>query len=131
MICLGATVPIGKANCTSSIGSPDNLYCAADRYLKDGAKYVQVGAPMSLGGIRMIMSRMMWPSLLGGGKRPFEMIGVANKLDDFNQIAAWMKAGKVRSVIDSVYELEDGPKAYEKLKLGRTRGKIVVHVMGK
>jgi alkaline phosphatase D len=39
-----------------------------------------------------------------------------------------MEQGKVKAVLDSVFEWEDAPKAYEKLKLGRTKGKIVIKV---
>jgi alkaline phosphatase D len=34
----------------------------------------------------------------------------------------------VKGVLDSVFEWEDAPRAYEKLKTGRARGKIVVRV---
>ena len=53
---------------------------------------------------------------------------VKNNADDFAQIGQWMKEGKVRAVIDSTFELGDAAKGYEKLKTGRTRGKIIVHV---
>jgi NADPH:quinone reductase-like Zn-dependent oxidoreductase len=36
--------------------------------------------------------------------------------------------GKLRAVVDSTFVFEDAPKAYEKLKTGRAKGKIVVHV---
>ena len=114
-----------------NVGTPPELYEAADYYLKDGAKYVQVGAPMSLGSLWTIISRMCWPTVLGGGKRAFEFVQVKNNLDHFAQIGQWMKAGKVKAVIDSVFELQDGPKAYEKLKEGRAKGKIIVHVTEK
>jgi alkaline phosphatase D len=39
-----------------------------------------------------------------------------------------MGDGKVRGIKDSVFEWADAPKAYEKLKTGRARGKIVVRV---
>ena len=111
-----------------NVGTPPELFKAADQYLKEGAKFVQVGASISLSGVWLIFSRMLLPSILGGGKKAFEMIGVENKLDDFVQLGEWMKAGKVKSVIDSVFEFQDGGKAYEKLKEGRAKGKIVVHV---
>lgn len=114
-----------------NVGTPPDLYKAADQYLKEGAKYLQVGVAVSLGGMLSIISRMFKPPILGGGKRSFEFVRVANKLEDFAQIGEWMKAGKVKAVIDSVFELQDGPKAYEKLKEGRARGKIVVHVTRK
>ena len=111
-----------------NVGMPQDLYTASHHFLKQDAKYVQVGAGMSLGAIYSLASRMFWPSMLGGGKRPFQFLGVESKYDDFVKIGQWMKEGKVRSIIDTVYEFGDGPKAYAKLRTGRAKGKIVVHV---
>ena len=65
------------------------------------------------------------------GKRAFEFLGVKSKSEDFEQLAQWMVEGKVKAVLDSTYEYTDAPKAYEKLKTGRAKGKIVVHVTEK
>jgi len=35
---------------------------------------------------------------------------------------------QVRAVIDQKFAFEDAPKAFEKLKTGRVKGKIVVNV---
>ncbi len=42
-----------------------------------------------------------------------------------------MAEGKVKAVIDEAFRWEDAPKAYEKLRRGRTKGKIIVHVTEK
>ena len=39
-----------------------------------------------------------------------------------------MAEGKVRPVIDQKFVFEEAPKAFEKLKGGRTKGKLVVDV---
>ena len=114
-----------------NVGSPHEMYKASDHFLKNGAKFVQVGAPISLSSVSSILSRLCWPTLLGGGKRKLEFLGVKNKYEDFEQIAQWMKEGKVKAVLDSTFELKDAAKAYEKLKSERARGKIVVHVTEK
>jgi NADPH:quinone reductase-like Zn-dependent oxidoreductase len=114
-----------------NVGEPHDLYKAADHFLKEGGKFLQVGAAVSMSGMSSILSRVCWPSLIGGGKRKLELLQVKNNADDFVQIGEWMKEGKVRAVIDSTFELEDAAKAYEKLKTGRARGKIVVHVTEK
>jgi NADPH:quinone reductase-like Zn-dependent oxidoreductase len=44
------------------------------------------------------------------------------------EIAKMMADGKVKAVIQSTYPFEEAPKAFEELKTGRTRGKIVVRV---
>jgi NADPH:quinone reductase-like Zn-dependent oxidoreductase len=39
-----------------------------------------------------------------------------------------MALGKVKSVVDSVYEFEDVQQAFEKLQSHRARGKIVIKI---
>ena len=114
-----------------NVGSPHEMYKASDHFLKDSGKFIQIGVPLSLSSVRNITSRMMWPTMLGGGKRRIEFLAVKNKYEDFEQIAQWMKEGKVKAVIDSTFELKDAAKAYEKLKTGRAKGKVVVHVTEK
>ena len=114
-----------------NVGEPDDLYKTADHFLMQSGKYLQVGVPVSLNGVYSLLSRLGWPALLGGGKRKLEMFQAKNSKDDFEQIGQWMKEGKVKAVIDSTFELEDAAKAYEKLKTGRARGKIIVHVTDK
>jgi D-arabinose 1-dehydrogenase-like Zn-dependent alcohol dehydrogenase len=39
-----------------------------------------------------------------------------------------MKEGKVKPIIDQKFSFEQAPKAFEKLKSGRAKGKIVIDV---
>lgn len=114
-----------------NVGEPHDLYKASDRFLKESGKYVQIGVPLSVSWMFGLLSRMWRPAFLGGGKRMLELLQVKNNENDLEQIGEWMKEGKVRTVIESTFALEDAAKAYEKLKTGRTRGKIVVHVTEK
>lgn len=113
-----------------NVGTPGDLYWQAHTFTKPGTKFVQVGADMSLGGIYGMVSRMVWPGFLGGGKRPWAFLALVNDYDQFKEIAGWMAEGKVKALIDEVYGFEDkGPvRAYEKLKTGRVKGKLVVRV---
>lgn len=113
-----------------NVGTPKEMYWQAHEFTNAGAKYVQVGAGMSLGEIYSLLSRMMWPGFLGGGKRPFQFLGAANNYDHFKEIGEWMAEGKVKALVDEVYGMEDkGPiRAFERLKTGRAKGKIVVKV---
>lgn len=72
--------------------------------------------------------RLLRPRFLGGGQRQLDIMLLRNKKDQMVRIADWMREGKVRAVIDSTYEFEDAVRAFEKLKTGRARGKIVVRV---
>ncbi|KAL9637925.1 MAG: hypothetical protein Q9164_001898 [Protoblastenia rupestris] len=114
-----------------NVGLPANLYWSAPSFTKPGAPYMQVGAPaISLGFVYEMLCKTMWPRLLGGGQRPWEFLHLESKVEDYAQIGRWMQEGKVRAVVDEVFGMEDkGPvRAFEKLRTGRTRGKIVVKV---
>lgn len=113
-----------------NVGTPSELYWQAHDFTNAGTKYVQVGGGLSLGEIYNLLSRMMWPGFLGGGKRPFEFLGLENNYEQSKEIAGWMAQGKVKALIDEVYGMEDkGPvRAFERLKTGRAKGKIIVRV---
>ncbi|KAK6948841.1 hypothetical protein Daesc_008912 [Daldinia eschscholtzii] len=109
-----------------NVGTPSDLHKAADHFLLPRGKFVQIGAGFSVSNIKDIVARQFLPSFLGGGKRKWEYLITNNKHEDLEQIAKWMKEGKVKAVIDEVFQYEDVPKAIEKLRKGRTRGKIVI-----
>jgi len=71
-----------------NVGDPIELFYKAHTFTKPEAKYVQVGIAVSLGGfLTDIVSRLFLPSVLGGGKRRFELLGVKNQLEGFGKIA--------------------------------------------
>lgn len=113
-----------------NVGTPSELYWQAHHFTNIATKYVQVGGGLSLGEIYNLLTRMIWPGFLGGGKRSFEFLGMENKYDQFKEVGSWMAQGKIRAVIDQVYGMEDeGPiKAIERLKTGRAKGKVVIRV---
>ncbi|KAK3933907.1 chaperonin 10-like protein [Diplogelasinospora grovesii] len=112
-----------------NVGSPADLYKAADDFLVPEGKFLQVGGDMSLGAMKSLSSRMLLPSFLGGGKRKFEFVVVKQtKQEDLVSLGQLMAEGKIKAVIDEVFEFGEVPKAFEKLKKGRSAGKIVVHV---
>jgi NADPH:quinone reductase-like Zn-dependent oxidoreductase len=47
-----------------------------------------------------------------------------------SQLGDWVQQGRLRTVIDSVYSLEELPAALRKSQSGRARGKIIVSVKG-
>lgn len=109
-------------------GTPASLYQSSDVFLKPDGAFMQVGVTAPLAGMGTVLSRAMRPAFLGGGRRIFTFVKVSSSRKDFEQIGRWIADGKVKSVIDQKFEWEDTPKAYEKLRLGRTQGKIIVHV---
>ncbi|KAK2938618.1 hypothetical protein FoTM2_001836 [Fusarium oxysporum f. sp. vasinfectum] len=65
---------------------------------------------------------------LGGSNHKFEVFATKNSHEDMAQISTWMGEGKLKTVIDSTLAFEDLLKAYQKLKQGSARGKILVRV---
>lgn len=106
----------------------EDLYNAANTFLVDDGHFVQVGGGASLQQVRAVVSRSFIPGFLGGGKRKFAMIVSKQSHDGLARIGEWVKEGKIKVVTDEVFQYEDAPKAFSKLKTGRAKGKIVVVV---
>lgn len=104
------------------------LYWSCHAYLKPGAKFLTIAGGPSLWFIKDFLSVMLWPSMLGGGKRSFKFLGAAANLQDYEKIAAWVGEGVVKPVIEKTYDIEDIREAFERLNSGRTRGKLVVKI---
>ncbi len=115
-----------------NVGFPANLYWHMPAFSNPTAPYIQVGAPaVSPGFIFGNLFKTYWPGWLGGGKRPWEFNDLVNKHEDFAELGRMIQEKKVRVIIDEVFDTQDkGPvRAYAKLRLGRTRGKIVVKLV--
>ncbi|QMW34992.1 hypothetical protein G4B84_010483 [Aspergillus flavus NRRL3357] len=97
-----------------------NLYKASDDFLADGATFVMVPGGLSSAILRVVSKNSLCPHMLGGGKAKFKAYFAKSNRTAFQQISEWMAAGKVRTVIDSVFEFDDMPRAIERIKSGRT-----------
>ncbi|RAH79924.1 putative zinc alcohol dehydrogenase [Aspergillus japonicus CBS 114.51] len=106
------------------IGLPAEMYNECHAFLKPGKVFAQVGATR----FPTFATRLLRPSFLGGGKRRYLPIFWKPKKEDLVRVGELIRDGKVKVVLDSVYEFEDAPKAFEKLRSERARGKVVVHV---
>jgi NADPH:quinone reductase-like Zn-dependent oxidoreductase len=106
------------------IGLPSTLYYQCHHFLKEDGAFVQVGASAMM----TFLSRMVWPSFLGGGQRKYVAVAMKNDQKQLAQLGEWLAEGKIQVQLDSVFEFQDAEKAFEKLRSGRARGKIVVHV---
>jgi alkaline phosphatase D len=91
-------------------------------------KFIQIGSTLSMDSIKTVGSNMLLPGFLGGGKNSYQMLMAKPSADALRQLGEWMKEDKLRGIVDTVFDWEDAPKAFEKLKTGRARGKIVVKV---
>lgn len=111
-----------------NVASPADLYKQSSSYLLPTGKFVQVGASPSLGGFAQITSNLLVPSFLGGGKRSYQVLITKAVPNDLRQLGALMKEGKIKAVLDEIFDWEDAPRAFEKLKTGRSKGKLVIRV---
>ncbi|KAJ5184173.1 hypothetical protein N7492_001789 [Penicillium capsulatum] len=106
------------------VGLPSTLYYQCHHFLKEDGAFVQVGAYA----FTTIVLRALWPAFLGGGRRKYVVMGFKPDRKQLEQLAEWLEDGTIQPQLDSVYEFDDAVKAFERLRTGRTRGKIVVHV---
>ncbi|KAL5113396.1 hypothetical protein ACEQ8H_008719 [Pleosporales sp. CAS-2024a] len=111
-----------------NIGAPANLYRASNSFLVPGGRFVQVGMTPSLRGMLQVGGNVLRPAFLGGGKAKYHMLMAQASQTNLQQLAQWLDEGKIKPVVDEVFEWEDAPKAYAKQKLGRVKGKIVIKV---
>ncbi|KAJ5089732.1 Polyketide synthase enoylreductase [Penicillium argentinense] len=106
------------------IGLPSPLYYQSHHFLKPDGVFVQVGASS----IFTFAGRVGWPSLLGGGKRKYVIFFFKNTGEHLAKLGKMMEEGSLKTQVDSTYEFEDAVQAFERLRSGRARGKIIVHV---
>ncbi|KAI0421755.1 hypothetical protein F5X98DRAFT_360923 [Xylaria grammica] len=112
-----------------AVGSPADLYKAADDYLLPEGTFVQIGGDFTVSAMRSTASRALMPSILGGGKRTYKFVQTQTRHDDLVQLGQWMQEGKIRAVVDGdIFSFEEAPKAFEKLMTKRTRGNLVIKV---
>jgi len=104
------------------------IYWNAHHYLKPEGRFVTIAGSPTLSSIVDFLKIFLTPSWLGGGQRKFQFVTCTAHAESYVKLARWMEEGKVRAVIEKVYELEDADKAFERLKSSRARGKLVVKV---
>lgn len=102
-----------------NVGSgKSTLYRQSRRYLKPGAKYAIVGAQLS----DMLFDAVV-PACLQGRWR---LIQCKNDHAQLVEVAEWVARGRIKVVVDSVWEFDQAKEAYARLKTGRCRGNVVV-----
>lgn len=111
-----------------NVGNDQQLFWKAHEYIKPEAKFVTVAVSHQLSFLRFIAAAQLVPSFLSRAKRQHVTVFGDAKAQDLKKIAEWMVEGKIKSVIDSKYKFEDVRQAYQKLKTGRAKGKIIVSV---
>lgn len=95
------------------------------RCLRPGGRYVVVGGS----GAQVFQAMFLGPVLSRGGRKLGGMLQQPNR-DDLATLAELMGEGKVGSVIDRRYSLEEAVEAIRYVEEGHARGKVVVRVRG-
>ena len=72
-----------------------------------------------------ILVQLIWTS---NKKRSIAIMNAETNRKDLQELTKWIDAGKVKPVIQSVYNLTDIRKAFYQLQTKRTRGKLVVRI---
>lgn len=106
-----------------NVGDPI-FYDKSISLLQKGGTFMQVGVP-TLNAINVLKSfgRMILP-----GSYTYRFIQMKNSSTFFSQIGQWMAEGRVKAVIGEQFDFEQVPQAYAKLRTGRAKGKIIIHV---
>lgn len=113
-----------------NVFSDSGLYFAAHTYTSAGARFVEVASGPSLAFLRFALSAFLVPSFLGGGKRRFALGMGDVKGEKLEELRGWIEEGKLRTVVDGVWPMEKVVEAFERLKTGRARGKVIIDVAG-
>lgn len=111
-----------------NVGLDPSLYYRCHEYTKPTAEYIMIAGLISWYFFYHTMRMRYCPSILGGGRRNCPAFSPHTDQADALRIANWMKAGVIKPIVDSRWAYEDAPKAFERLKTGRAKGKILVEV---
>ncbi|PVH83505.1 zinc-binding oxidoreductase [Cadophora sp. DSE1049] len=111
-----------------NVGDSATLFNECEALLKPDGVFVQVAMKVTVAGVAGMMRKRLQPRLLGGVGRKFHFVAVEGRTRDFEHVGKWMKEGKVKAVIGETFAFEEVPKAFEHLRTGHTKGKIVIHV---
>ncbi|KAL8906526.1 MAG: hypothetical protein Q9207_001964 [Kuettlingeria erythrocarpa] len=111
-----------------NVGGDEQLALQCHQFQRPGALFVIVGGEASLNSVTRVLKRKFLPGFLGGVKGNVQGFWPEQKVQDLQQMAELVQAGKVKAVIDSRFPFGQAAEAFAKLKTGRARGKIVVDV---
>ncbi|KUM63345.1 hypothetical protein ACN42_g3750 [Penicillium freii] len=105
------------------------LFVNSPAYLKPEGAVVNIGM---LEGIYVTARNAMlnnWlPIWLGGVQRRYIMFSTPPACDDAVYVARLIEEGRLRIPVDSVFDMKDAIRAYERIATKRARGKVVVKV---
>ncbi|OSD03381.1 NAD-P-binding protein [Trametes coccinea BRFM310] len=106
------------------------LFLKSEAYLDPHGVFISVGPQGSGIGnyAHFVWTVLLKPGFLGGVRRKWKLVSVKPVEKDLKEFAKLVEEGKIKPLVDSVYEFEDVLEAYEKVMSKRATGKIVVKV---
>ncbi|RMZ86525.1 hypothetical protein DV736_g6252, partial [Chaetothyriales sp. CBS 134916] len=111
------------------VGYDPQFHRRSEGFLKPERQFVLVAImDRDWAGIRSMLVSFFVPAWLGGPSRKRKAIFTRSQLGDYAAVAALAREGKLKVVADSVFSFEHMPKAFERLKSGQAKGKIIVDV---
>lgn len=103
-----------------------DIYWRCHKFLRPHGRYVTTAIRPEVEFAWSAFKAFLWPAILGGGQRKFSIAARKSNTTDYEQIAAWVQDGTVKPVTEHVYAVEDVAEAFERLRSGRARGKLVL-----
>lgn len=110
--------------------SPADLFSAGNSYLREGCPYVFVGGKMSFTSVKNLILARLLPGSLGGAKGKLVIYITKTTQHDIELVSRWAAEGKLRVIVDKVFEFEEAKTAMQYVKKGSSSGKTVVRVQG-
>lgn len=108
--------------------SPSKLFSESNHYLRDGCPYVFVGGKLSFATVKNLLLARTLPKFMGGATGRFVTFITKDLQEDLETVAEYLSQGKLRVIVDRVFEFEEGKAAMQYLKKGSSSGKVVVRV---
>ena len=111
------------------VGSQE-LYVKSPAYLKEHGDLINIGAMITgIGeGLWNWFQNTWRPVWLGGTPRKYVMFSTPLDRNEGVLLLRMVEEGKLRVPIDSIWEMEEALKGYERLTSKRARGKVIIKV---
>ncbi|EFI28442.1 quinone oxidoreductase-like protein [Coprinopsis cinerea okayama7 len=111
-----------------------SLYTYSKNYLAPNGVYLSAGPqPTKLASFDTLWNTLRFatvflPSFLTGYKPKFAVPLVTNENNRLERLRAWLEEGKLKPLVDSVFNFENALEAYDRAMTFRATGKVVVKV---
>lgn len=105
------------------------LYVNSPAYLKPDGMVINIGAMEGAATtFKNWLLNTWWPVWLGGVPRRYIMFSTPPSKDDAIVLIKLVEEGKLKASVDSVFDMGDVIKAYERIATMRARGRVIVKV---